>query len=140
MYKVTLAFTKHYPAILKMDAELNDQPWTDTELKALMCDVKNTFYVVEDGEETRGFIWWRVEPDKFVLNRIVVDSDFWRKGFGTALLKRLKSKCGLAKAARPMLELYVDEENLRAQLFFKSHGFLATEVVGNEYKMIWRKK
>lgn len=139
MPKVTLAFNKHKKDILRISSELDDEPWTEQELSTLMLQLNHIFYVVEDDTQTLGFIYWKAEKDYFVLHRIAVDSSYWRQGLGTMMLKKLQGKCSIGKL-RPRIEVCVAEENLRAQLFFKANGFVATEILDYEYKMVWRKK
>ena len=89
--------------------------------------------VLEYKDEVIGFIVYELQKPYLNILRLAVDQEAQRMGFGTDLINRLKSK--LSHERRNRLSIYVEDTNLATQLFLRSNGFLATQIIGDEYLM-----
>ena len=66
------------------------------------------------------------------LINLAVAPEFQRQGFGTRLVDKLKGK--MSQNCRNRMFVEVPESNLDAQLFWKSQGFFAVEVLQDWYE------
>jgi len=86
--------------------------------------------VVEVGGRVVGYMIYEDVGGVFRILNIAVCSCFRRQGFGGVLVGKLVEKLGY-RGSRVVLE--VRESNLGAQLFFRSCGFRAVEVLNDFY-------
>lgn len=78
-----------------------------------------------------GFMIYELHKGNLEILDFAVDPRYRRQGVGRQMVDRLKAK--LSQQGQNELRLLVRERNLVAQLFFRSQGFLAVEVLSNEY-------
>lgn len=144
---IRLAMQRDVPEILRIDGEYDDTFWTTEEFKLLLKQPDIVVLIKEHEGEIVGFIVYELADDNiFYLIKVGVNSEHWRKGFGSKLVTEIKKKTNIRKE-RTKICTYVSESNLRAQLFFKEIGFIATKVVADyyengdaAYQMFWEKK
>ncbi len=99
--------------------------------------VQDTVAVAEMGGKIVGFCAFR----KGIIDHLYVIPEHQGKGIGSALIQE-------AKQQNVSLELWVFQKNLRAQEFYKLHGFVMVEETdgsGNEEgvpdaRYVWRKE
>lgn len=81
---------------------------------------------VADEAFTVGHMIYEIHRDHIALVTMAVYPEFRRDGAGTAMIAKLKTK--LSHQRRRFITVMVAESNLGAQLFFRSQGFIATDV------------
>jgi ribosomal-protein-alanine N-acetyltransferase len=79
-----------------------------------------------------GFMVYGLYKDRIHLLDFAVSPEYWRKGIGTQMISKLQRELSLQKRSRICLQ--VPEKNLRAQLFFKSQGFLVSDIIRDYYE------
>ena len=90
------------------------------------------YYMANLGEKAVGYIGAINCVDFFEIIGIGVETLYQRKGVGTELLKTIFNKAKELNILKIFLE--VDEQNLKAQNFYKKNGFLITNIRKNYYK------
>jgi ribosomal-protein-alanine N-acetyltransferase len=88
--------------------------------------------VAERNEQVAGFMIYELHKNRIHILAFAVHPDFRRSGFGKAMIEKLVSK--LAFQRRNRITLEVRETNLAAQLFLRSLGFRAMNILPNYYK------
>ncbi len=83
--------------------------------------------VAEFQDELAAFAFYQRTRTYLCLLGLAVAPEFRRMGVGTQLVKKIIAK--LTTRRQPRLACLVDDEWLGAQLFFRSLGFLATNVI-----------
>jgi ribosomal-protein-alanine N-acetyltransferase len=100
--------------------------------------------VAESDGRVVGFMIYSLHKNFLCLMDFAVTPECRKLGVGQAMMQKLKDKLALGHKRR-RISLHVSENNLSAQLFFRSQGFRAVKVerdfyeVGGEsaYKMIY---
>ncbi len=88
--------------------------------------------VAEQGEQVMGFMIYELLTAKLHVLDFAVHPQWRRGGIGGQMVSKLKSK--LATHRRTNITVGVRETNLRAQLFFREHGFKAVKVIRGYYE------
>ncbi len=111
-----------------------DDPWTEDDfLRALrQRNVIGMVPVVEPaGEPVVGYMIYALEKTHLELLNFAVGPAYRRRGAGAAMVNKLKSK--LSSHRRAKMGLDCRESNIGALLFFKSQGFIASQVLRGYY-------
>lgn len=87
-------------------------------------------YVADDEGEICGFVTFEMEPDPGLVRALYVDPQRWRAGIGTMLLATARRE--LTTAGRSDAVLFVAAGNIRADHFYRSHGWQRTGRVMHE--------
>jgi ribosomal-protein-alanine N-acetyltransferase len=104
--------------------------WQKEDFNAILRERNNIGIVAIADDCIIGFCIYNLQGDKIhIFNMATENNDDVAERF----LDKLKSK--LFRGRRTMLEIDVRESDLRAQLFFKSQGFLAIEVIRDYYEL-----
>jgi ribosomal protein S18 acetylase RimI-like enzyme len=91
--------------------------------------------MVAETNDVVGFCIYSLEnPETFSILHLVVDKDFCRKGIGTKIINRMKSKLN---EQRKILDYEVPESYLDMQLFLKAMGFKAI-LIRNKHEDIFK--
>ncbi len=119
----------HIPQMLSISVEAlpdsEDCEGTDFFLTYIR---KNTAYVAVDGKKVVGYILFSDDKDKFIyLDSVAIHHAYRRKGIGTQLVRFVTNLCSDVKT-------FVRENNLTAQLFFKSCDFMVFETLHEMYE------
>ena len=110
-----------------------DHPWSRQEFVVCLRRRGCINVVAERNKETVGYLVYTVteDPDteekKLDVLNFVVDPKKQRRSIGTQMTDKLKEKMHQNNAAS--IEFVVHAKNLVAQLFLKSQGFLAVELL-----------
>lgn len=88
--------------------------------------------IAEHKERIVGYMIYEFMKSHFHLRNFAVDPATRRMGVGALMIEKLIKK--LTQQRRQEIRLEVREGNLAAQLFFKSLGFAATNVVRGFYE------
>lgn len=115
------------PEVLRIEKEGFPEPWSHTELTDTLCQKNVMGMVAEYNDRVVGFFVYHLGGKLIEVINVAVAAEFRGHGVGTAMIEKLKSK--LQDKRRVKLAAFVSEHNLGAQLFFRSQGFIATEIV-----------
>lgn len=114
-------------------ASFNDN-WPEDEFLNQLRKRNCVGMVVEgDDDSILGFMIYELQNDTVHLVRLAVAPDQRRRTVGTQMLNRLKDK--LSQQRRTRLEIWLDEHNLNAQLFFRSGDFRCADIDDGMYLM-----
>jgi len=121
------------PSILGIESDCFEHPWTEEEfLKALRSsNCIGMSAEVGKKDEFAGYMIYNLHRKRLELLRLAVAPSYHRCGVGTEMLNVLKGK--LSSDRRNTISILIRESNLSAQLFFKSQGFVAVEVLRKHY-------
>lgn len=133
--------------ILEIEQSSFSCPWTledivrmyrSQEMSGVSLEVTDKQPVFSLCSKTRskceivGFLFfYRRGEDTIEIWNMAVDPKFRRQGYGTILIEHIKRKLTLG-SRRKKIHVALHEDNLRAQLFLRSCGFLCEEIVGFE--------
>jgi ribosomal-protein-alanine N-acetyltransferase len=93
--------------------------------------------ISEMKEVITGFCLYTLTPEQLWLRRIAVASAWRFQGMATAMVNKMKK--GIRTGAkRTGIVVFVPEENLAAQLFFKSQDFKARGLEDGQIEMVFR--
>lgn len=87
---------------------------------------------VSKAQHIVGFMVYELQKTRIDVLNFAVEPVFRRIGIGKMMVDKLVAKLGQQR--RQLLTLKVRETNLEAQLFFRSQGFMAMEVLRNYYE------
>jgi ribosomal-protein-alanine N-acetyltransferase len=87
--------------------------------------------VAEYEEQVVGFMLYELHKTHLHILNFAVHEDYRRLRVGSQLVMKLINK--LSQQRRSRLELQIRDSNLEAHLFFKSMGFVATNVLHSFY-------
>jgi len=112
--------------VLEIDSLCFEPGFTEDALTEMLAEPQMVGWVLERGHEILGYYVFQVCSDHFFLERLAIDPQHQRNGFGTLLIDLLKDRI---KPGRPRnsIRVYVDEYDLNSQLFFQAQDFLAID-------------
>lgn len=102
-------------------------PWDLSEFLEALRQCNCIGNVVESDHEVVGFMIYELRECSLELVNMAIDPWWQREGLGSRLIEKLIGK--LSDQHRRTIFTTVGEENLRAQLFFRHHGFRAVETL-----------
>jgi|HigsolmetaGSP11D_1036233.scaffolds.fasta_scaffold39330_1 ribosomal protein S18 acetylase RimI-like enzyme len=83
---------------------------------------RNETYVLAKGKRRPfGFISFRMERGRLLIDMLALDRSFQHRGWGSFLMNAAEQRGRLRGCRESML--YVDESNWRAQRFYCRHGY-----------------
>ena len=107
------------------------EPWNEDDFVRRMRERNCIGMVAEVGGRVVGYMIYYLKKSSLDVTNIAVHPEFRRKGIGTAMLDKLKRKLSMQRRQR--LTLQVADYNLRAQVFFRACGMLATGINPQAY-------
>lgn len=120
------------PEVMAIENASFAEPWTEQEFRATLRKRNCIGMVAEYGdcehEYVAGFMVYQLNRGYLRLLDMAVAPDFRNTGVGSQLVAKLVGKLSPEKQTRTRITLRVSEGSLAAQLFFRSLGFLATDV------------
>ena len=100
----------------------------------------NFNYVCFNNNKLIGIVSCTISNHILKINCLCIDFPFQGKGFGTILLDRIKSDCNSTLNSRKntkyfinKIRLHVRSDNVKAQEFYKKHGFQIIDNQSNYY-------
>ncbi len=114
------------PEVMAIEEASFAEPWSEDDFVRSLRQRNCIGMVAEIDERVVGYMVYYLEKTRLDLANIAVHPDFRRRGVATAMINKLKGK--LQSQRRNRLRLIVGDWNLRAQVFFRACGMLATEV------------
>ena len=122
---------KDMKEVLEIENECFEFAWTEDDFVRCLQQRNCIGMVAEYQGRVVGFIFYEMLKTKIHLLNVATLSEFRRKGVATQLVARLIAKLGSQRRSRITLE--VRETNLPAQLFLRSLGFRAIEILRGFY-------
>lgn len=120
------------PSVLDIEEKSFEFHWCEEEFIRCLCQRTCIGMVAELPDETiAGFMIYELHKNRIHLLNLAVHPSFRRLGVGLAIIDKLVSK--LSKDRRNRIMLEVRESNLPAQLFLKSSGFRAVQILRDFY-------
>lgn len=119
--------SRDLPAILRIERASFQRPWTELKFARIFGRYDHVGMVAESFGRVVGFMVYRLHKNRIELLNFAVDPGFRRHGVGRQMVAKLVAKLDCRR--RDLIELGLDETNLGGQLFFRSLGFRATEIV-----------
>jgi ribosomal-protein-alanine acetyltransferase len=111
------------PEVLVIEAASQRMPWDEATIKRCSREKHTIGMVATAGERVCGYFLFRLHANRIEILTMAVDPKLRRRGVGTQIIAKLKSK--LSSRHRSRITLKVRETGLDAQLFFRSQGFQA---------------
>jgi GNAT superfamily N-acetyltransferase len=126
--------------VLEIDNRCAAEPWSRDELINVLGKRNAVGMVAESKDGVVGFMVYSLSKTSLELLRFAVDPDYERRGVGSAMVDTLLSKIGKAGSKRQKLEVWVPEESLSTQLFFRANSFWASgAIVDGKIHMVYPK-
>ncbi len=126
---------RDFDAVLDIERQCFEYPWSVKDFRDSISQRNVVGMVAEGpGNSLRGFMVYELPKQRIRLLNLAVHRDFRRRGFGRALVESLIAK--LKQQNRKRIITEVRETNLAAQIFFRSLGFRATEVLRGFYDVM----
>jgi [ribosomal protein S18]-alanine N-acetyltransferase len=122
----------HMPEVVNIEQNSFEYAWTEEEFMRCMRQRNCIGMVAEHGEKVVGFMIYELHKKKLHILNFAVHPSWRRMGVGVQMLARMVSKLATHRRARMTLD--VRETNLAAQLFFRSQGFIAVNVLRGFYE------
>lgn len=118
--------------VLDIEQRSFEFPW-DEDAFIRVLRQRNAIGMVIEGRDERivGFMIYELHRTRLHILNFAVHPDFRRSGVGQQMVGKLIGK--LSDRRRQHIICEVRETNLQAQLFFKSMGFLAINVLEDFY-------
>lgn len=120
------------PEVLEIERAAFSEPWNEDDFRRVLRQRNVIGMVAEYQERIVGYMIYTLESDDLRLSNFVVHPDYRRCRVGHQMVCRLKAK--LDGHRRRKITLTVGERNLTAQLFFRSQGFKAKQVIRGFYR------
>ncbi len=122
------------PEVMAIEEAAFEHPWAEAEMLRTLRKRNCVGMVAEERPADRvlGFMVYELFKTHVILHDLAVRPDCRRKGVGTRLARRLLEKLTPKGIVRVVVK--VAEDNLDAQLFFRSLGFLAVEIERSPFK------
>jgi [ribosomal protein S18]-alanine N-acetyltransferase len=115
------------PEVLAIEREAFSRQWSEEDFLSYLRQKNCIGMVARQGKKVIGFMIYELCPKWLQLHRFAVARTHRRVDVGTALIDQLIGKLSLDR--RVAIGTSIPEENLEAQLFFRSQGFKSDGIV-----------
>ena len=122
---------KDMKEVLEIENECFEFAWVEDDFVRCLQQRNCIGMVAEYQGRVVGFMIYELQKTKIHLLNVATLKEFRRKGVGAQLVAKLIAKLGNQRRSRILLE--VRETNLPAQLFLRSLGFLAIDILHGFY-------
>ena len=113
--------------VLEVESECFTNPWSEEDILRHLRQRNCIGMVAVVDRVIRGFMVYQLNKRGIELINIAVHPDYWRLGYGTVMVEKLKSKLSVNR--RQAIDVFVCESNLDGQLFFREQGFRAISII-----------
>jgi ribosomal-protein-alanine N-acetyltransferase len=120
------------PEVLDIEQQSFEFAWTEEDFLCCLRQRNCIGMVAEHQERIVGFMIYELLKSQLHVLNFAVAPWSRRAGVGGQMVDKLIHK--LTQQRRDEIRLEVRETNLAAQLFFRGHGFQATNVLRNYYE------
>lgn len=107
-------------------------PWSKEEFISALRERNTIGMVCEVDAVVVGYMIYHLHKNRLHILNFCVDEKHRRNGYGSAMIQKLVGKLSYQRRNRITLE--VSDSNLAAQLFFKSQGFRAVDILKDFYE------
>src|SRR3989344_6648378 len=115
--------------VLDIEKACFEFSWEKEEFLCCLRQLNCIGMVATYDQYVAGFMIYELNKTKIQILNFAVAPEFQRMGIGAQMVQRIMDK--LSQQRRKEIILEIRETNLPAQLFFKSQGFRAQNVVNN---------
>jgi [ribosomal protein S18]-alanine N-acetyltransferase len=123
---------RDHPEVLAIENANFDYPNSEEQLLTFLRQRNAIGMVAEYGERIVGFMLYSLQRTQIAVEDFAVCPTWTRRTVGTQMINKLKGK--LSSERRNRIKFQVRETNIAAQLFLKSQGFRATDVVRGHFE------
>lgn len=136
-YHLRWMIRRDMPEVLEIEQFCFDSPWTEDDFLRCLRQRNCICMIAEYGDDqlgvgALGFMVYELHKSRLELLKLAVHPSVWRRGIGTAILDKLKSKTSHDR--RRSLSVVARESNLPCHLFLRSQGFRATRILRGYYE------
>lgn len=121
----------HIDGVCKIEEACFAHPWSRQSVESELANENSVFIVAVEGEKVIGYIGMSVVIDEGYIFNVAVDTDFRRKGVGTALINELVTYG--KKNNLCFITLEVRESNQAAISLYSDFGFIKVGERKNYY-------
>jgi ribosomal-protein-alanine N-acetyltransferase len=118
--------------VLEIENESFEFPWSEEEFIRCLRQRNCIGMVADCDDKVVGFMVYELHKTRLHILNFAVGRDCRRKGIGRKMASKLVGKLSAQRRTRIVLE--VRETNLDAQIFFRSQGFRAVNVLRDFYE------
>jgi len=115
------------PDVLAIESAQKSFPWSEDEFLKVLRRRNCIGMVAEADDRVVGYIIYELNKYKLSIVNFAVHPDFQRRGVATQMTAKLVGK--LSTQRRTKILTTVRESNLNVQLFLRSIGFKAIEII-----------
>ena len=119
------------PEVLDIELESFEFSWSEEDFIRCLRQRNCIGMVAEYDNRVVGFMIYELQKTRIHVLNFAVASEYRRQGVGSQMVAKLIGKLSSQRRSRLLLE--VRETNLDAQLFFRSNGFRAIDVLHEHY-------
>jgi ribosomal-protein-alanine N-acetyltransferase len=119
------------PEVLNIELESFEFSWSEEDFIRCLRQRNCIGMVAEYDNRVVGFMVYELQKTRIHVLNFAVASEYRRQGVGSQMVAKLIGKLSSQRRSRLLLE--VRETNLGAQLFFRSNGFRAIDVLHSHY-------
>ena len=118
--------------VLEIEGESFEFPWSEDEFIRCLRGRNCIGMVADHDDKVVGFMIYELHKTRLHVLNFAVSAAARRQGVGNRMIAKLVGKLSAQRRTRIVLE--VRETNLDAQLFFRSQGFRAVNVLRDFYE------
>jgi ribosomal-protein-alanine N-acetyltransferase len=122
---------KDMPAVLVIEQRFFEFDWSEDDFIRCLRQRNCIGMVAEIDNKVVCYMIYELHKNRLHLLRLAVDPAHQRQKVGSAMVAKLRSKLSYDQRNRIMLE--VRESNLAGQMFFRSQGFKAIQILRGFY-------
>jgi len=119
------------PEVIAIEKAEFDDSWSEEDFTNQLRQLNCIGWVTQIANRVVGYMIYELHKTSIHIINLAVAEEYRRKGIGSLMVTKLKSKLSHQRHNRIVLE--VQEKNLRAQLFFRDLGFSASTVLRDHY-------
>jgi ribosomal-protein-alanine N-acetyltransferase len=123
---------RDHPEVLAIEAGSFEYPWCEEDFLRNLRQRNCIGMVAEQGEQVVGFMIYELHKNRLHVLNFATHPGYRRCGIGHQMAAKLVGK--LSSHRRTRIALTVRETNLGGQMFFRSQGFLAADVLREHYE------
>ena len=131
MTNIRWMIRRDMPEVERIESFCFECPWQTYDFIRCLRQSNVVGMVAEHQDRVVGFMIYELHKSRLHLLDFAVHPEFQRRGVGSQMVGKLKSKLSLER--RSVIRLEVGENNLDAQLFFRDSGFRSVSVLKDFY-------
>lgn len=126
------------PQVCQIETIVYRDPWTHADFTESL-KARTVIGLVADCPEVQnlviGYLLYEIRKRHLHILNLTVTTDFQRKGTGTAILTKLKSKLTDKSDA---ITVHIDRDNVDANDFLRANGFRAAKLIDHAKAFTFR--